>query len=79
MQVKARGRSFWNPDDDIDGWIDWVLLDTKEVEHLGDVDIVCNLGMVHEYSGPGLFFSYAGSVRRGRNRVLVTQYCGYDI
>ena len=79
MKAKWHGRQYLDPEDDLDGWINWAVLDLKDVEHLGDVDIVCALGMVLRYSGPGQYFSWPGMVRRGKSRVLVTQFCGYDI
>lgn len=65
--------------DNGESWRPWVLLNAKDVEHLEDDEIVAQLGMVRYYRGPGHVFEYPGWVWRVGKRVLVQQYCGYDI
>jgi len=76
--IKAEGRRYWG-NSQLDGWLYWVVVHTKDVKNMSDDDIIFDLGMEYNYQGPGRYFQHKGYVKRGRNRTLIKMHAGYDV
>lgn len=57
----------------------WLLFRAKDVASLTDSELIADMGFHTYYTGPGMPFRDLAHVRRGRNRVLLTQFRGRDI
>jgi len=71
------GKKVFGPDESV--WSRYRVYPNKEVCGLSDYQIAAKADALEIYSGPGQYFAGPAYIKRGRNRTLVVQRCGYDI
>lgn len=78
-KVLKKGVKYYG-ESDMDGWLNWWVLDAKEWENYSDEDIFYYLNLGYYYSGPGQFFAETPYIRcRTSKKILVCHSCGYDV
>lgn len=77
MKVKCQGKKYWNPNSDLDGGVNWIVL--TGCGRLSDQKIFSELGLSYYYGGIGRYFTEAPTIRRVKKRVLVKQNFGWDV